>query len=112
MPIKYNPGVNPKLLDQKLQKALFFIDKASTFEIICTSGLRTPEHNAEVGGSPTSSHLKGLACDFSTPDSKTRYWIRYWAYMAGIRRLGQPKIGDHLHLDIDYTKVNPCDFIE
>lgn len=27
------------------------------------SGYRTPEHNAEVGGSPTSDHVQGLAAD-------------------------------------------------
>lgn len=29
-----------------------------------TSGYRTPEHNAEVGGSATSDHPNGLAADF------------------------------------------------
>jgi len=29
-----------------------------------TSGLRSPEHNAEVGGSPRSKHLLGMAADY------------------------------------------------
>lgn len=31
--------------------------------IMINSGLRTPEHNKEVGGSPGSLHLKGMAAD-------------------------------------------------
>lgn len=33
-----------------------------------TSLFRTPEHNASINGSPTSRHLKGLACDIPFPD--------------------------------------------
>jgi len=32
--------------------------------IFVTSGFRTPEHNAEIGGSATSDHVNGLAADF------------------------------------------------
>lgn len=36
--------------------------------MIVNSGLRTPEHNQKVGGSPKSSHMTGEACDFRDPD--------------------------------------------
>lgn len=32
--------------------------------MIVTSGYRTPEHNSEISGSPTSDHPNGLAADF------------------------------------------------
>ncbi len=32
--------------------------------LLVTSGFRTVEHNAEVGGSDTSDHVNGLAADF------------------------------------------------
>lgn len=32
--------------------------------VIVESGYRTPEHNAEIGGSSTSDHPNGLAADF------------------------------------------------
>lgn len=33
--------------------------------IIITSGYRTPQVNALVGGSPTSDHMQAVACDFN-----------------------------------------------
>lgn len=39
-----------------------------------TSGYRTPEHNAEVGGSATSDHVNGLAADF-TVDGLTPFQV-------------------------------------
>jgi len=35
--------------------------------IVITSGYRSPAVNAAVGGSSTSQHLSGLACDFTCP---------------------------------------------
>jgi hypothetical protein len=36
--------------------------------IVVNSGYRSPAVNAKVGGSPTSDHMKGDACDFVCPD--------------------------------------------
>ena len=33
--------------------------------IIITSGYRDPEYNKTIGGSPTSQHCQGFACDFT-----------------------------------------------
>ncbi len=108
--IKYNTGVDPKVLDSKLQKALFFIDKASTFDIIATSGLRTVAENKAVGGVPDSAHLKGMALDLACNDSKSRFWIVYWVLMSGITRIGIGK--EHIHIDVDLTKPNPIIFFD
>ena len=43
--------------------------------ITVTSGYRCPEVNRHVGGSPTSMHLQGLACDFIAPSFGTPYQI-------------------------------------
>ena len=37
--------------------------RAKVGKIRINSGYRTPEHNAKVGGSPTSQHTKGEAVD-------------------------------------------------
>jgi len=108
--IKYLENVDPKDLDKKLQKALFYLDKASNLEIICTSGLRTPEHNAEIGGDAKSSHLEGLAVDFSCLESNMRFWLIYWALIAGFKRIGIAK--DHIHLDLNTKKQQNIIFFE
>ena len=35
--------------------------------VTITSGYRSPEVNAAIGGSSTSAHMSGLACDFIIP---------------------------------------------
>ena len=53
-----------------LESALGPLLRHGTLANSITSAYRTPEHNAEVGGSPTSLHLQGLALDISTTDNK------------------------------------------
>jgi len=36
--------------------------------VLVTSGYRSPEVNRAVGGSPSSAHMLGLACDFTVVD--------------------------------------------
>ncbi len=108
--IKYPDDKFFKSLDKKLQDMCRNFDKVCDIEVIATSGLRSPEHNAEVGGSPTSSHLKGLAIDLATPDSKTRYKILWAAIAVGFNRIGLPTEFDHIHLDCDADKPWPAAF--
>lgn len=73
-----------------------------------TSGVRTPEHNLMVGGSATSSHLLGLACDISDnnkgrdmqPDLRFDILSRLLVY--GVPRIGIAKT--FIHFDIDPSK--------
>lgn len=48
------------------------------------SGYRSPAVNAAVGGSPTSAHRFGLACDFTAPSFGTPYQIVDKLQKAGI----------------------------
>jgi len=67
------------------------------------SGYRCKEHNKSVGGSPNSSHLKGLAVDIKTHNSRDRFRILEALLAVGFNRLG---IGRHfIHTDIDKDKV-------
>lgn len=66
------------------------------------SAYRTKEHNAKIGGSPNSSHLKGLAVDISATDSRTRYTILDALLSVGFNRIG---IADtFIHVDLDKDK--------
>jgi hypothetical protein len=86
-------------------KLMSMLDNARTIAgvpIVITSGLRTPEHNAEVGGVADSAHLKGLAADLQCSDSSNRYAIIYGLYVAGFKRIEICK--GHIHVDIDESK--------
>ena len=71
------------------------------------SGFRTPEYNVYLASkgfkvAKNSPHLKGLAADISTKNSKTRYKVIEALIKAGFRRIG---IGEtFVHCDTDDTK--------
>lgn len=48
--------------------------------VIVTSGYRSPELNKAVGGSPSSQHTRGEACDFKVP-SQDLYDVALWIEM-------------------------------
>ena len=70
---------------------------------VINSAYRSPEHNAKVGGKPTSSHLKGLAVDIKAKDSTTRGLILDALRVVGFTRIG---IGNtFIHVDLDTEKA-------
>ena len=82
-----------------------FRDKVG-FPIYIPSGCRCPKHNREVDGSPTSSHLDGLAADILCEGSRTRWLLMEWLHLY-FNRIG---IGQNfIHVDIDEDK--PKDMI-
>ena len=76
------------------------------FPIVLTSLSRTPEHNAAVGGTPDSSHLKGIAVDIRRPIGEFEVLKLVWALgLAGFRRV--LIYTKHIHADMDETKPQP-----
>ena len=69
-----------------------------------TSGYRTKEHNAKVGGVPNSSHLIGVAADIAVDSGRERYIILNALIKAGFKRLGVAKT--FIHCDTDESKPN------
>jgi len=67
-----------------------------------TSGYRSEDWNAHVGGKKDSSHLKGVAADISCTTSRDRFIIITSLLEAGFDRIG---IGpDFIHVDCDWEK--------
>lgn len=73
-----------------LQRIAFFLDRLREYmgsAVIVTSGFRSPEVNARVGGSKASAHLQGLAADI-VPKSRTQEdFKRMLAYLAPLAEL-------------------------
>lgn len=66
------------------------------------SGYRCKPHNKAVGGSDTSSHRIGVACDISCDNSRDRFKIIRGLIRAGIKRIGIAKT--FIHADDDRAK--------
>jgi hypothetical protein len=73
--------------------------------VTVTSGLRSPEHNAAVGGVPNSDHLTGNAFDFVPQD------VSMNDAMSRVRASGAPikqvlNEGNHIHLALNQPQAN------
>ena len=54
------------MIVENLYRLAHILESVRLFPIRITSGWRSEERNKQVGGSPTSLHLLGMACDFFT----------------------------------------------
>lgn len=110
MKYKYFKDSEIKDLDPFLVKLLDQARGWAGIPFYITSGYRTPEKNAEVGGIENSAHCHGLAADIRALDDIERLAIVNGALHAGFTRIGIGKF--HVHLDIDNTKTQEVLFIE
>jgi zinc D-Ala-D-Ala carboxypeptidase len=91
-------GLKPELV-RKLDEARglagipFFIN----------SGFRTNTHNAEIGGTVDSSHLKGLAVDLRARNSNEHFLITKALLEVGFTRVSRG-YSSHIHCDLDSDK--------
>jgi uncharacterized protein YcbK (DUF882 family) len=96
-PCCHSGGLVPDFRD-KLNKAR----QIANVPFILTSAFRCSAHNAEVGGSESSSHLAGLAVDIKCTDAWTRCKILSALFAEGFNRIGIGKT--FIHVDDDMTK--------
>jgi len=89
-------------MDANLLKRLTDARYLAKTPFVVTSGFRTVKHNEKVGGSKTSSHLKGLAIDISCTNSSQREKIISALIIAGFQRIGIAKT--FIHADTDKSK--------
>ena len=99
---KYDCGrgftqMNPDFIE-KLEFARLLAD--TPFKI--NSAYRCENHNRDIGGSVNSSHMRGLAVDIRTPDSRTRFKVLYGLIKAGFNRIGIYE--NFIHVDDDTSK--------
>jgi len=96
------PCCKENWIDIRLERFVWQIEVEVKEKLKITSGYRCEKHNREVGGSETSSHLKGLAVDIGIDRSRLRYRVIGAAIRLGFHRIGIGK--NFLHLDIDRQK--------
>ena len=73
------------------------------FGIKVSSGVRCADRNIAVLGTPSSSHLTGLAVDILFNGSHAAFLLLRAAYKVGFSRIG--KYPGWIHLDIDKSKA-------
>lgn len=83
-----SPGVDPSAV----QRNLAMLGAGPGVQM--TSGLRTPERNAAVGGKPNSQHLRGTAGDYVVPQAQKAGFMQQ-VEAAGLQAIDE---GDHVHV--------------
>jgi len=89
-------------IDLELVRRLNVARSKSRVPFNINSACRCSSHNSSVKGSPTSSHLKGLAVDIHVENPRDRYIILTSLMDVGFKRFGVYK--NFIHCDIDDTK--------
>jgi zinc D-Ala-D-Ala carboxypeptidase len=86
---------------RRFVKLLQYARDATCQPFIINSGFRCKQNNKDIGGSPDSAHLSGIAADIKTSDSTERFKILRALITCGFSRIG---IYDaHIHVDVDYN---------
>src|SRR5574343_1087265 len=98
-------SLSPELMDM--------LDRAREIAgvpFIITSGWRSKEKNAAVGGAENSAHLTGEAADLKCDSSPVRLEIISALIAVGFTRIGIGKT--HIHVDISETLPQNVLFLE
>lgn len=90
-----------KGLDKELCAMLDWARGRAGVPFVITCGLRTVDHNEQVGGVQDSAHLRGLGVDLACSDSYSRYKMVQALLLAGFKRMGV--YDKHIHVDRDDT---------
>lgn len=94
------------LVDEALVERLQQLRDHFESAVNINSGYRCEAHNAEVGGSKTSHHMKGMAADIRVEGFEPAEVAKY-AESIGIRRIGLyegDKEGNFVHIGSGTTK--------
>ena len=100
------PCCGQNKMDNKFSNKLDRARGYANIPFVITSGYRCPAHNEEVGGSKTSSHLKGIAVDIAINNPIQRCKIFLALLSVGFSRFGIGK--NFIHVDIDPDKPGCC----
>ena len=98
-------GSDKILIDTALVEYLQRIRNWAGAPLIISSGYRTPEHNAAIGGSRSSYHTKGRAADIYVKDRKKSIQeIARYAQAIGVLGIEENKDSNYVHIDTRPSK--------
>jgi len=89
-------------IESELIEILEELRKDLKMPVVITSAYRCAKHNQEIGGVPSSAHVRGYAVDIRVLDSRTRFYVVRWLLERGINRIGIGR--DFIHFDLDPEK--------
>jgi uncharacterized protein YcbK (DUF882 family) len=106
---KCHCGCSENSVDMSLLYALQAVRDIIEIPMKISSGYRCVDHNKDVGGADTSSHLRGLAADIAVYNSSQAFILMRGIIISNrFKRIGYGKMNSGelvLHVDIDSTKV-------
>lgn len=89
-------------IDRDLVQKLDMARNLAGIPFMINSACRCKNHNENVGGSSSSSHISGYAVDIRVRFSSERHKILVALLGVGFNRVGIYK--KFIHVDVDYTK--------
>lgn len=98
------PGSGLKYMDILVIHMLDIAREEARIPFKINSGYRTQAHNKKVGGSPTSSHLKGIAADIHYDSLEDAVRMIASLARAGFFRIGLYPNQNFIHVDNDLNK--------
>ena len=99
-------GMREGDISEELISRLQIVRMAYSKPMRILSGLRCPAHNQNIKGSPTSSHMKGLAVDIEAPSGADMHKL-VSKLIPFFKRMGIYQKQRFIHVDVDEDKPSP-----
>lgn len=93
-------NVNTLCLSPGLRLAIWEFEGHFHKKVVMTSGFRTRQHNAAVGGASNSYHTRCMAADFFIPGVSKRELIDFAAQLDIVGGLGCYPGRNFIHVDV------------
>ena len=98
-------GVNIEDLDPKMKDFIVLLEGTLGYELIITSGYRSPEHPIEAKKKTPGEHSTGLAVDVAAVGGTPVFELVEAAIDLGCKRIGISRKNNFVHLGLDPDRV-------
>ena len=95
-----NSNVNIEDLDAKMLQFLSDLENELGYELIITSGYRSPEHPIEARKAKPGEHSTGLAADVAAIGGTPTFNLVAAAIELGCKRIGVSRKNNFVHLGL------------